>query len=239
MGSSRARRQFAPVSGWPAGGPVDGAARTHWALWRDARLTRRMVDATRCSKETAPRRGRPLANGEDNKVVVRRLAFAIGLLCALIGSQLPEFAQQYRQRLGGALDELRRIIAQFDSEAEEQSLTRAQGVERLKGNADALARGRALALEEDVDRADRLGRQQEAFQTAGPVARLATLIENFDPTTATQAIRDFEPAVPVTIESFIVAGVALALGVSATHLVAWPIRRRLRRRSASHGRRLA
>ena len=173
------------------------------------------------------------------KVLVRRLALAIGLLCALIGSQLPEFAQQYRQRLGGALDELRRVIAQFDSEVEGQSLTRAQGIERLKGNEDNLARDRALAVERDVDRADRLGRQKEAFQNGGPVTRLVTLIENFDPTTAAQAIKDFEPAVPLTIEDFAIAGVALVLGLSATHLVAWPIRRRLRRRSTADGRRAA
>ncbi len=178
----------------------------------------------------------PALTRSGEKVLVRRLALAIGLLCALIGSQLPEFAQQYRQRLGGALDELNRVIAQFDSEAEGQSLTRAQGIERLKGNEDSLARDRGLAIERDIERADRLRRQKEAFQSGGPVTRLATLIANFDPTTAAQAIRDFEPAVPVTFEDFLVAGVALILGLSATHLVAWPIRRRLRRRSPGHGR---
>jgi hypothetical protein len=164
---------------------------------------------------------------------------AIGLLCALAGSQLPEFAQQYRQRLGGVLDELNRVIAQFDSEAEGQSLTRAQGIDRLKGNDDALARDRGLAVERDVDRADRLSRQKQAFENGGPVTRLASLIANFDPATAAQAIKDFEPAVPVTFEDFIVAGLALLLGLGATHLVAWPIRRRLRRRASEPGRRPA
>jgi hypothetical protein len=170
-------------------------------------------------------------------VLVRRLALAIGLLCALIGSQLPEFAQQYRQRLGGALDELNRMIAQFDSEAESRSLTRAQGIARLESNEDALARERGLAIEREVGRADRLARQKEAFQNGGPVTRLATLVENFDPTTASQAIKDFEPAVPITLEDFVVAGIALVLGWSATHLVAWPIRRRLRRRARGQGER--
>jgi Protein of unknown function (DUF2937) len=172
-------------------------------------------------------------------VLVRRLALAIGLLCGLIGSQLPEFAQQYRQRLGGALDELNRMIAQFDSEAAAQSLTPTQGVDRLKSNPDDLARQRGLAIEEEVDRAHRLARQLEAFQTAGPLMRLVSVIENFDPTTATKAIEDFEPAVPITFEAFVVAGFALVLGWSATHLCAWPIRRRLRARSLGHGERAA
>ena len=169
--------------------------------------------------------------------LIRRLALAIGLLFALAGSQLPEFAQQYRQRLGGAIDELDRMIAQFDSDAAAQSLTRAQGVDRLKTNPDSLAQARGAAIEEDVERADRLTRQQEAFQIGGPLTRLASLIENFDLATASKAIRDYEPAVPITFEAFVIAGIALVIGWSATHLCAWPIRRRLRARSLAHGER--
>jgi hypothetical protein len=172
-------------------------------------------------------------------VLVRRLAVAIGLLCGLIGSQLPEFAQQYRQRLGGALDELNRTIAQFDSETAAQSLTRGQGVDQLKSNPETLARERGVAIEENIDRANRLARQQEAFQRGGPLTRLVTLIGNFDPATATKAIEDFEPAVPITFEAFVIAGIALALGWGATHLFAWPIRRRWRVRSLGHGERAA
>jgi hypothetical protein len=172
-------------------------------------------------------------------VLVRRLAVAIGLLCGLIGSQLPEFAQQYRQRLGGALDELNRTIAQFDSETAAQSLTRGQGVDQLKSNPETLARERGVAIEENIDRANRLARQQEAFQRGGPLTRLVTLIGNFDPATATKAIEDFEPAVPITFEAFVIAGIALALGWGATHLCAWPIRRRWRARSLGHGERAA
>jgi hypothetical protein len=170
-------------------------------------------------------------------LLIRRLAVAIGLLCALIGSQLPEFAQQYRQRLGGAIDELDRMIAQFDSEVAAQSLTRAQGVDRLKANPDNLAQERGAAIEDDVDRAARLTRQQEAFRIGGPLTRLASLIENFDPATASQAIGDYEPAVPITFEAFVVGAIALVIGWSATHLCAWPIRRRLRRRGLEHGER--
>ncbi len=50
-------------------------------------------------------------------MLARRLALAIALVAAFVGSQGPEFAQQYRQRLGGALDEVRRSVVQFDAEA--------------------------------------------------------------------------------------------------------------------------
>jgi hypothetical protein len=45
----------------------------------------------------------------------RRLALAIAVLAGLIGSQGPEFAQQYRQRLGGTLEEIKRIVSEFDA----------------------------------------------------------------------------------------------------------------------------
>jgi Protein of unknown function (DUF2937) len=161
--------------------------------------------------------------------LIRRLAFAVGLICALAASQLPEFAQQYRQRLGGAIDELDRMIAQFDAEADAQSLTRAQGVERLKTNSDTLAQERGAAIETDLDRVARLARQRETFKVGGPLTRLAALIENFDAATASMAMRDYEPAIPVTAEAFVVGGIALVIGWGAMHLLAWPISRRLRR----------
>jgi len=161
-------------------------------------------------------------------VLTRRLAVAVGLAFALIGAQLPEFAQQYRQRLGGALDELNRMIAEFDAEAKDQSLSREQGLERLNRNDDPLARQRGQAVGQEIERADRLSRQQQAFRDAGPLSRLAVMAENFDSSTFEQAAREFEPAVPVTFEAFVIAGVALILGWAATHLAAWPIRRRWR-----------
>ena len=93
-------------------------------------------------------------------MVIRRLAVAIGLLFGLLGSQLPEFAQQYRQRLGGALDELQRVISDFDEEVSRQSMTRQQGIEKLHGNQDTLAQLRGDAVAADAVRLERLARQK-------------------------------------------------------------------------------
>jgi len=163
-------------------------------------------------------------------LITRRLAVAIGLLFAVLGAQWPEFAQQYRQRLGGALDELNRMIAEFDQQTQSQSLTREQGLERLEQNDDPLARQRGEAVAEDIDRAQRLSRQKQAFTDSGPVTRLIALVENFDPATMAQAWRDFEPALPVTTEAFVVGAAGLIVGWSLTHIVAWPIRKRWRAR---------
>jgi hypothetical protein len=166
-------------------------------------------------------------------MLTRRLALAIGLLCGLIGTQWPEFSQQYRQRLGGALDELSRIVAAFDAEAASRSLTPAEGVARLKDNADPLARERGAAIEGDIARQARLQRQLEALRDAGPLERLIVMARDLDPATASRTLRDFEPAVPVTAESLVVGALALVWGWGATHLCAWPIRRRWQARRAA------
>jgi hypothetical protein len=168
-------------------------------------------------------------------MLARRLALAIGLLFGLAGTQGPEFSQQYRQRLGGALDELKRVVATFDAEAQSRSLTPAEAIARLETNGDPLARERGADIESDVAREQRLERQLAAMQNAGPVERLIVMTADFDPATAAETIANFEPAVPVTSESFIIGGLALILGWGGTHLCAWPIRRRLRLRQAAAG----
>ena len=81
-------------------------------------------------------------------------ALAIAFIAALIGSQGPEFGQQYRQRIGGALDELKRIVAEFDAAAATERLTPPQAIDRLEQNDDPLAR-EARPRDGEDDRAGR------------------------------------------------------------------------------------
>jgi hypothetical protein len=162
--------------------------------------------------------------------VFRRLALAIGLLCGVAATQAPEFAQQYRQRLAGAVDELSRIVDQFDAEAASQSLDPSGAVARLEANSDQLARERGAAIRDDSIRLARLRADLAAFKDSGPWRRLAALAIDFDPKTARRTWKDFEPAVPTTLEAFVVGLFGLICGWAATHLFAWPVRRRLRQK---------
>ena len=166
-------------------------------------------------------------------MLTRRLALAIALVAAFLGSQGPEFAQQYRQRLGGALDEIKRIVTQFDAEAVSQGLTPAEGVRRLKADSDPLVEKRGEDMERTMARADRLEAQLKAMQSAGPVVRLYVLVTDFDPDVARAALDAYEPATPLTPEALTTAGVAGVLRWAATQLVAWPFRRRNRRASSA------
>ena len=171
----------------------------------------------------------------------RRLAAAIGLLFALLGMQGPEFTQQYRQRLGGALDELKRVVAAFDADAARQSITPVEAIARLEGNPDPLAQARGAAIEKDIVRRDKLQNGLDAMQGAGPVQRVGAMALDFDSAIADETLQNFEPAAPLTSEALLVGALGLVIGWGATHLCAWPIRRRWRerreaRRAAAAGR---
>ena len=156
--------------------------------------------------------------------IARTLGLAFGLLGGLAASQGPEFAQQYRQRLGGAVDELRRVVERFERDAQATGQTREGAIGRLNENQEELVRRQGAAMRANVERLDRLERQQQAFLTAGPFQRLAVLAQDFDSDIARAAFRDFEPAVPTTTEGFVTAGVGFVAGWGVSRLLGIPLR---------------
>ena len=161
-------------------------------------------------------------------MLARRFALAVGLLLAVCFSQVPEFVQQYRQRLGGALDELQRVVAQFDEEVRAQALNREAGIARLRANADPLAQARGTDVAIAVDRKRRLETQQRDFETAGPIERYWVFVEGLDPELAGRTYAIFQPAVPVTASGFAAGALGLVLGYGGIRTAASPFRRRRR-----------
>ena len=168
-------------------------------------------------------------------IIGRVLAVAIGLLSGLAGAQMPEFAQQYRQRLGGAIDELRRVVTRFDDDAKASGLTREQAIRRLADNADPVARGRATATEEVVARLGRLEGQQRAFDQTGRFGRLVLFTREANPGLARATYLDYEPAWPATSEGLAAGGAGFLAGWGVILFLARILRRLnpfQRRRSA-------
>ncbi|MCZ8314767.1 DUF2937 family protein [Phreatobacter sp.] len=159
-------------------------------------------------------------------MILKRLVFALALFLATLASQVPEFAQQYRQRLGGAVDELNRIITAFDADAARMALTRESGLERLKANADRFVRQRAEQIEGDIARAARLERQLQSYAEAGPFNRVALLARDHDADIARRAFEAFEPAVPVTSEGLMAAVAGFLVGWVGGRALILPIQRR-------------
>src|SRR3954447_833291 len=161
---------------------------------------------------------------------LRRIAVLIGLFFGIVASQVPEYAQQYRQRLGGAIDELNALIERFDTEAAQSGMDEAQGITHLQQSDDRFVQQRGDQMRDAIVRRDRLEKQCGDFAKAGPVGSVLVLAEDFDPKIAARAYQAYEPAVPTTSEGLVAAVVGFILGGGLIHLMAWPMRRRRLRR---------
>ncbi len=135
--------------------------------------------------------------------IVRIIAFGMGLLGGIVASQGPEYSQQYRQRLGGAIDELQRVIARFDADAQANGETQDTAIARLRSNPDDLVNRQGVAMQGNVERLGHLQAHRDAMIHAGSFARVALMIRDGDRDVLEAAYRDFEPAVPVTEEGLL------------------------------------
>lgn len=153
--------------------------------------------------------------------IIAALVLAFG---AITGSQLPEFAQQYRQRLGGAVDELRAFVQRFDADAQSQGLTRQTALERHAANPDELFRKRGVAMTETIARMNRLDQQLSGMMNENSLVRLTSFATLADKEIARATLSAYEPAVPVTMEGGILAGLGALIAWWLYRLVTWPKR---------------
>lgn len=160
----------------------------------------------------------------------RTLSLAGGLVLGIILSQFPEYAQQYTQRLGGAVDELRVITEKFDKDAAEAGLSREEAFVRYAGTGDQFITTQGKGMESVFDRYRDLSATLVEIKGADAMERLRLLPRYLDSDIGSRTLETYKPAVPVTVEGLAYAGAGFALGyivVSALfRLLMLPFRRR-------------
>ena len=159
-------------------------------------------------------------------MILRTIALAIGLFAATIFSQLPEFAQQYRQRLGGAIEELQRIVQRFDTEAGASGLARDRALGLMQMSPDDFVRRRGISEAATMARLERLQRHREVLLADGPLHRFVSFLRYGDAQLTDRTLRDFEPAVPVTWEGFLAAFIGFIFGWGLIRVLAVSFRRK-------------
>jgi Protein of unknown function (DUF2937) len=171
-------------------------------------------------------------------MIIRRLALFFAVLSGLLTTQMPEYWQQYRQRLEGAIDELSSIVARFDADNAAHNLSQSQGIAHLESSSDPLVVDRGVQMEKMVLRLQRLKQADFAFDEHNLPRKWWTLATNFDPTVAVRAYETYQPAVPTTSEGFIAGMIGFFVGGALVHLIGLPIRFRhklFRRRDRTDG----
>jgi hypothetical protein len=131
------------------------------------------------------------------------LLVAISAFLAILVGQAPEFAQQYAQRLGGAIEELQRIVDHFDDDSRRSGYDR-QGALGLMGrNSEQLVRDQGTRMSETIDRLANLRAQQIAMNQRGAFVRVTALATGADREIAARTWRDFEFALPLSMDAIL------------------------------------
>lgn len=120
-------------------------------------------------------------------------------------SQAPEFTQQYRQALGGAVAELQVVAEDFDQASEQAGLSRNQALDQYRDTDNNFLGERGQQIEGTLDRYERLKGQADAIETAGPFERIWLVIQEPDMRVIEGARERFEPAIPLTIAGGVMA----------------------------------
>ena len=152
---------------------------------------------------------------------------------AVLFSQLPEFFQQYLQRLGWHLDEARRQLEQFRQAAAHSGLTLDQLVADVRARNDPALAGLGSVIVDTSRRVDTLAAAESALRGAHLWSRPFVFLRHFDPAIAHATWAVFRPAVPTTFEGLAYAALGMAVMLALYHgAVRGPVGRAWRRRSA-------
>ncbi len=164
-------------------------------------------------------------------MILRTIALAGGIAGATATSQFPEFSQQYMQRLGGAVDALGEVVADFDASASASDLSRDEALEQMQGTPFLERRGADMTR--SIARFERLSDDLVVLEGHGPFMR-AYNAARFTDTEIAQAAWDvYKPALPVSFVGVTFAGVGFVLGGFAVSLVLGLLRMPFRRRKTA------
>ncbi|MEL6957587.1 MAG: DUF2937 family protein [Pseudomonadota bacterium] len=156
-------------------------------------------------------------------------------------SQFPEYAQQYQQRLAGAVDALSVVVADFDRSATEAGLTRSEALDQMTGT--PFLENRQADMQRTFDRYAILNGLLVEMRNRGPFETLTLAPRLTDPDIARAAMHDFKPALPLTTTGAGFAGIGFLAGGLVVwalwSIVGWPVRGVARRRAARRDARAA
>lgn len=142
----------------------------------------------------------------------RILSIIGGLALALMFSQFPEYAQQYVQRLGGAVDELRILTEEFDSAAAQSGLSRDAAVARFATTGDSFVAGRGESMVRTFARYELLKATLAEIEGASGWTRFTLLPKYLDTDIGQRTLEAFVPGVPVSMEGFAYAAAGFLAG---------------------------
>jgi Protein of unknown function (DUF2937) len=152
---------------------------------------------------------------------MRTLFAVVSLLPALLFSQGPEFAEQYRQRLGGAIDELTAVVEHFQEDAQRSGYDRDTALRLMAQNTERLVRDLGTRMQENVARLDLLRRQQRLFSRGVTLGSLTDFAFNHDAPLFEKTWESYAPGLSLSFLGLLLAIVGWSASCVLLLVVAW------------------
>ena len=151
-----------------------------------------------------------------------------GLLVGSLLSQFPEYFQQYTQRLGGRLDEVKLQVKNLDTRAADIKLNRFQYIRRLMGSSDKIVRNEGETLGLLLGREIRYNKAYEVLHTSTSIWRAVHFAAHFDLDIGIPTIEAYRPAIPLTVEAGAYSCFGFCIGWLVVFIITGGRRRRLK-----------
>jgi hypothetical protein len=149
---------------------------------------------------------------------------ALCVIGAVVFSQIPEFMQQYLQRLGGHLDEARRQLLHFQQAAAQSGLSLDRLIDHTTASTDPAVAKLSVVMNDAISRVDTLAAAQAAMQNASFWSRPFVFVRHVDLAISHATWAIFKPAVPTTVEGLIYALFGMLVLMAIYHLgIKYPI----------------
>lgn len=144
--------------------------------------------------------------------MLRWVHILFALICAAALSQFPAYFDQYKQRLGGALDETEAQLQALDERAAAQDMARYDYIRHFQDNPDDVVRKEGDAMLALIARQQWLRDAKARLDGASDFMILIETAFHLDPKIAENAMKDFVPALPLSIAGAFHAFIGFLLG---------------------------
>lgn len=130
---------------------------------------------------------------------------------AIIMVQFPQFFAQYLQRLGGHLDEARRVVSEYTKAAASNNMTLQNFIDVHLTSGQKIFVSSGKLMQGFVERLAHLEDASKALREATPWNRWLVFLREMDPAIARQTWGQFTPGIPTTVEAFVYAMIGVII----------------------------
>ena len=131
---------------------------------------------------------------------------------AFVGSQIPEFMQQYTQRLSGHVDELHRLLNQMRQVAAYSNKSLEQYIDKFVSNSDPDFTHQGEFMQGMLSRWEELHQALFHITNSSLWARPYVFLKEFQYDIAHSTINSFQPGINLSVEGLCYAGGGILIG---------------------------